>query len=197
VEWNLFCSEYDSDGSILREIGNNSNKFTEKYPMYLVYTQKMADKLEEIVGKYRLKLHESRTIITDGEELTKEAGTGSFYRNNNKVLSGYVYNDGTFHFDGEAMLNDGTWIDYQFGNYVKGTFSDTYLNVGDANSYREWEYTTDSGVKVSLALGRNKALVIADLPNSYVTINVLSGTQNGITDKMLEEFANLFDYSEI
>jgi len=197
VEWNLFCSEYDADGSILAKIGNSSNEFIEKYPMYLVYTQEMADKLEEIINKYELKLHESRTFISSGEELIKEAGTGDFIKNNNIVLGGYVYNDSTFHFDGEAVLKDGTQMGYQFGNYVKGTFSDTYLNIGDANSYREWEYTTKSGVKVSLALSENKALVIADLPDSYVTINLLSGTQKGITDKMLEEFADLFDFSKI
>jgi len=57
----------------------------------------------------------------------------------------------------------------------KPCFSDTYLNIGDASSYAEWEYKTGSGQKVSLALGDTKALVIADLKNSYVVINVLSG----------------------
>ena len=97
--------------------------------------------------------------------------------------------------DGEAVLKDGTQMAISL-KLCKGTFSDTYLNIGDANS-QGVEYTTKSGVKVSLALSENKALVIADLPNSYVTINLLSGTQKGITDKMLEEFVDLFDFSKI
>ncbi len=203
AEWNLFCDGYDTDQSLLNAVGNSSNEITEKYPMYLVYTQEMADKLEEIVKKYKLTLHNSITIIENSEELVKQADTGDFIGNANKVLGGYVYNDGTFHYDGEAVFNNNR-IDYQFGNYVKGTFSSTYLNIGDANAYKEWTYKTSSGVKVSLALSENKALVIADLKDSYVTINVLTGTggngslvSESITAEVLQEFADSFDYSKI
>ncbi len=94
-------------------------------------------------------------------------------------------------------------IAYQFGNYVKGTFSGVYLNVGDADSYREWQYTTSSGVIVSLALGETKALVIADLENSFVAVNVLTGSagsdfgSSSVTEDDLEAFADLFDFSVI
>lgn len=196
VEWNLFRAGYDTDGKLLSEVGNGSNEYTEKYLLYLVYTKEMAEKLEEIVAKYQLKLHESITVVSSGEELIKEANVGQFIKDANTVLSGYVYNDGTFHFDGEALLKNGRKIDYQFGNYVKGTFSDTYLNIGDASSYAEWEYKTGSGQKVSLALGDTKALVIADLKNSYVVINVLSGNSM-ITVDDLQEFADCFDFSQI
>ena len=91
------------------------------------------------------------------------------------MQGGYAYNDGTFHYDGQVALTSGKLVDYQFGNYVKGTFSDVSLNVGDADSYREWAYETASGVTVSLALGDSKALVITDLDNSFVVINVLTG----------------------
>mgnify|MGYP000318124151 FL=1 len=204
AEWNLFCAGYDTDGSILSQVGNSSNEYTEKYPMYLVYSKDMADKLEEIVQKYNLSLHESITIVYEEEELIREAGIGDFIGDENTVLSGYVYNDGTFHYDGRANLKSGKSIDYQFGNYVKGTFSTTYLNIGNVNDYTEWEYKTRSGVKVSLALGNEKALVIADLPNSFVTVNVLSGLEGGwmsysdnITVEVLQEFADSFDFSKI
>ncbi|GAE90333.1 UvrB/UvrC motif-containing protein [Acetivibrio straminisolvens] len=200
AEWNLFLAGYDTDGKFLSEVGNGSNEFTEKYPLYMVYTRDMAEKLEEIVAKYQLKLHNSITIVNNQKELIEEANIGEFAKNANTVLSGYVYDDGTFHYDGEALLRNGTHIDYQFGNYVKGTFSATYLNVGDASSYTEWEYKTSSGQKVSLALGDTKALVIADLQNSYVAINVLTGRNpesGGITAEDLQEFADTFDFSQI
>ncbi len=205
-EWNAFCAGYDTDHSILNKIGNSLTEYNEKYPMYLVYTQEMADKLEEIIAKYGLALHKSMTIVESSEELISKADTGNFLENaNNTVMGGYVYNDGTFHYDGEAILKNGSKIEYQFGNYVKGTFSDTYLNVGNADSYKEWLYTTSSGVKVSLALSESKALVIADLGDSFLTINVLTGTgrnelleaKKSITDENLQEFADLFDYSVI
>ncbi|OPZ90775.1 MAG: hypothetical protein BWY74_02202 [Firmicutes bacterium ADurb.Bin419] len=204
AEWNLFCNGYDTDQSLLNQVGNGSNEFTERYPMYLVYTKEMADKLEEIIKKYKLSLHTSITIVANVEELKKQANVGDFVGNSNTVLGGYVYNDGTFQFDGEAVLKDNKRINYQFGNYVKGTFSATYLNIGNSNNYSEWSYKTSSGVQVSLALGESKALVIADLERSYTVINVLSGTGEGgfpfsetISAEALQEFADSFDYSEI
>lgn len=204
AEWNLFCAGYDTDHSLLNAVGNGSNEITEKYPMYLVYTQEMADKLEEIIKKYKLTLHKSMTVIDSLENLIKQADTGDFIGNANTVMGGYVYNDGTFQFEGEAVLKNSSRIAYQFGSYVKGTFSATYLNIGDANRYKEWTYKTRSGVEVSLALSESKSLVIADLKKSYVIINVLSGTgendalvSRGITDEDLQEFADSFDYSQI
>jgi hypothetical protein len=59
-------------------------------------------------------------------------------------------------------------------------------------------------VDVTLALSDSKALVIADLENSYVIINALSGTEGDdssvsgvITAQVLQEFADSFDYSKI
>ncbi len=194
AQWNLFCAGYDTDHSLLNEVGNGSNEVTEKYPMYLVYTQEMANKLEEIIKKFKLSLHTSMEIVSSREELITHANTGDFVGNSNTVLGGYVYNDGTFQYDGEALLKNNKQIGYQFGNYVKGTFSATYLNIGNANAYKEWTYKTSSGVQVSLALSESKALVIADLENSYTVINVLS--ENSTPDD-LQEFADSFDYSKI
>jgi hypothetical protein len=206
-EWNIFYESYDQDGSIVAEVGNKPNEFTEKYPMYLCYSQEMADKLEEIIAKYNLQPHEFITIAESEEQLFSTAGTGNFLDNGgsgvNRMLGGYVYNDGTFHYDGEATLFSGASFSYQFENYVKGTFSDTCLNVGDADSYQEWQYETKSGVTVSLALGDSKALVIADLENSFLTVNVLTGTggdgssSSGITKEDLQNFADLFDFNQI
>ncbi|MGE4485691.1 MAG: hypothetical protein AB7C97_11340 [Oscillospiraceae bacterium] len=207
-EWNVFCTGYDTDHAILNKVGNSSNEYTEKYPLYLVYSQEMVDKLEEITVKYGLKLHESIVIAETPDQLIAEAGVGDFIISGqggiNIAYGGYVYNDGTFHYDGEAIIDSGKVIDYQFGNYVKGTFSDTYLNVGDASSYEEWTYKTSGGVSVSLALGESKALVIVDLNNSFVTVNVLAGTaedevfgSDSITKEDLQAFADLFDLSQI
>lgn len=198
AEWYLFCSGYDTDNKLLNEVGNSSNEITEKYPMYLVYTEEMANELERIVSKYGLTLHKSIQIISSSKELYSIANIGGFIGNANNVLGGYVYDDGTFQFDGDAII-DNTRINYQFGNYVKGTFSTTYLNIGDANDYTEWTYKTSSGVDVSLALSDSKALVIADLENSYAIVNVLSGTggDGNITTETLQQFADSFDFSKI
>jgi hypothetical protein len=200
-EWVIFCRSYDPDGSIALGIGNAPNEYTEAYPMYLVYTQEMANKLEEIIAKYGLKLHSTIVTASGTAEFIYAAGTGNFLGHSesyNAVLGGYAYDDGSFHYDGEAFIS-GSKISYQLGNYVKGTFSDTYLNIGDADSYEEWSYKTSSGVPVYLALSESKALVIADLKHSFVTINVLSGTADGetkITKDVLQQFADSFDFTQ-
>lgn len=208
-EWNIFCKNYDRDGSVLAEVGNSPNEFTERYPMYLVYSKEMADKLEEIVVKYDLKLHETRVVVQNSEELISVLSSGDFLQNagndfEDTVLGGYVYNDGSFHFDGNTVLSSGISVAYQFGHYVKGTFSDTYLNVGDADKYDEWEYTTASGVTVNLALGSDKSLLIVDLGSSFVSVNILTGTEGNdifssgsIGKNELQNLADMFDYSQI
>lgn len=57
AEWQAFRDGYDRDGAIIAEIGNRPTGFEEDYGLYSVYTQEMADKLEEIIARYDLKLH--------------------------------------------------------------------------------------------------------------------------------------------
>ena len=59
LEWSEFGHDYDRDGEKLRAVGNNPTKWDEKYGFngYMVYTQEMADKIEEIAERYGLALH--------------------------------------------------------------------------------------------------------------------------------------------
>ncbi|SMC37605.1 hypothetical protein [Papillibacter cinnamivorans] len=198
AEWAAFLENYDKDGTLLAKVGNGPTGLDEKYNLYYVYTQEMADKLEEITGKYGLSLHRTLTIAESAEELFELAGTGDFLGEGHTRWGGYVYEDGTFHIDGRVLLPSGVNIDYQLMDCVKGSFTDTLLNIGDAGSYTEWPYETSSGVQVTLALGPAKALVIADLPGSFATVNVLAGAEEysgGLTAADLEAIADTFDFS--
>ncbi len=204
AEWTNFCESYDRDGVLLAQVGNGPTGLDSKYDLYLVYTQEMADKLDEIVKKYNLSLHSSIIDITNTDELIQKAGSGNFLGMANTAYSTYMYEDGTFHFDGCANLDNGLKIEYQFMNCKKGAFTDTILNIGSIKDYDEWTYTTTSGITVNLAISPNKSLIIADLGDSFITINVLAGTEHGflddngkITSSDLESFANTFDFSLI
>ena len=205
VEWRSYINSVDED--------SDTNEYTEKYRSYSVYTQDMADKLEEIATKYDLTLHESQTYVYNAKELVYAAGTcdfltGAAYHS----VSGVAYTDGTFIYNGEVALQNGKQISYQFNNFVKGTLSQAYLSVGsegDADGYREWVYKTQSGVDVLLALSERQALLFANLENTFVTINIMAGTggagtpghaayeADAVTDLDLEAFADLFDFSAI
>ncbi|MEA4934316.1 MAG: hypothetical protein VB071_12175, partial [Lawsonibacter sp.] len=193
AEWIEFTDNYDADGALLAQVGNGPTGLDDRYSLYLVYTQEMADKLDEITAKYNLKLHSSIDIIETKEDLYSKARTGDFLGTATTSFSAYMYEDGTFHIDGTVSLNNIPPIDYQFVDCKKGSFTDTILNIGNADSYDEWSYETSSGVTVSLSLSKEKALVFWDTDNSFITINVLAGTNldsGGLTGENLEAFAD-------
>ena len=207
AEWQAFLEGYDQDGAIISEIGNSPTGFEERYGHYLVYTQEMADKLEEIVAKYELKLHEWMEVVLPE---TWPQAVGGFFRENVVPYSGYIYENGTFRFDGGAELGAGELrgygpIEYQFSRSVKGTFDDVALNIGDLGGFEEWGYRASDGTSVTLGLGeRNRSLILADLGDSFVLVNVLAGRQGDDTfssgpigREELEELADSFLYSAL
>ena len=207
AEWQAFLEGYDQDGAIISEIGNSPTGFEERYGHYLVYTQEMADKLEEIVAKYELKLHEWMEVVLPE---TWPQAVGGFFRENVVPYSGYIYENGTFRFDGGAELGAGELkgygpIEYQFSRSVKGTFDDVALNIGDLGGFEEWGYRASDGTSVTLGLGeRNRSLILADLGDSFVLVNVLAGREGDdvfssgpIGREELEELADSFFYSAL
>ena len=202
-EWQAFLNSYDQDGAIINSIGNSPTGFEEDYLFYQVYTQEMADKLEEILAKYDLKKH---TYMLD-DLYTNEAlcaQVGGNFLGENQAYSTYMYEDGTFKFDGEIDLVGYGTLNYQFMRCVRGSLTDVVGSVGNTADYMEWGYTTTSGIPVTLALAPYKALVIVGLPDSFVTINVLAGTETSEDDifssgaffaENLESFADSFDFS--
>jgi hypothetical protein len=202
TEWRAFLDSYDTDGAIISAIGNDPTGFEEKYGQYLVYTQEMADKLDAIVEKYGLKLHREMVDLLSDEALTTAVG-GDFLAENH-AYSAYMYDDGTFQYDGNNILDDYGLVDYQFRRVVRGVFDDVLLNITDASQYQEWTYTTACGVPVTLALSPYKALILVDLPDCFVTVNVLAGTETDPEDifssgplsaEDLESLADSFDFA--
>ena len=208
AEWRAFLERYDQDGAIIGSIGNEPTGFEEDYGLYLVYTQEMADELERIAAKYDLKLHERMEEVLLEETWTIAAG--DFCRENVTPYSGYIYENGTFRFDGEAELGAGELkgygtIEYQFSRSVKGTFDDVALNIGDLSDFEEWGFQAADGTSVALGLGaRDRSLILADLGDSFVLVNVLTGEQGDDTfscgpigREELEALANSFIYSAL
>ena len=213
-EWQSFLESYDSDGSILSFIGNSSTEYDEKYRCYSCYTQEMADEIDRICEKYSLSLITDAKFFESEEGFFEAAGVGQVCTHQgegyvNAFYPGYVHNDGSFHFSGEATLTgaDASWsypISYQFIRSMKGSFSTTVLNIGDAEDYEEWTYTTKNGVELTLAQSGLKELILVEREHSFVVVNlydvyvgdvVLGELHKSRAD--LEAFAELFDFSVI
>lgn len=204
AEWTAFTDSYDPDGSLLMQVGNGPTGLDSKYGLYSVYTQEMADKLDEIVAKYNLKLHEEIINVEGYDDLLIKTGMGNFRSTASIGMSAYMYEDGTFHIDGASQLREDLVIDYQMMYIKKGYFNEVILNIGNADEYQEWNYETASGVTVSLSIGPSKSLVILSTDEAFVTINVLAGTEMGFLDESgkitasdLESFVDTFDFSAL
>ena len=112
-----------------------------------------------------------------------------------EVLNGaYIYEDGYFGFDGDVELPGCGMTDFQFTRSVKGTFNEVMLTIGQAEDFTEWQYVAACGEPVLLALGPGKALILADSEECFITVNVLRGTEEGMTQEDLQELADKIDF---
>lgn len=194
AEWEAFLETYDTDHKILDEIGNDIfvAEGREDWFLYYVYSYEMGEKLDEIAAKYELKLHTQLNVVSP-KELAYRVGcslTG---------ISGwgYIYEDGSFAYDGSAELEAGTITGFQFRRVVRGTFDEVVLNIGQVESYQEWQYVTAGGEQVLLALGADKALIFGDFEECFITVNVLSGRDEGITEEQLQNLADKMDFGAL
>lgn len=179
AEWQAFLNGYDTH-TAAREDDEHPGQVAEKYALYGVYDQVMADKLDEIVEKYGLVLHREINIV-DHDELAYRVG-GEFLGEGHGRYWGYIYDDGTFQIDGDDWVEGYGQVDYQLRRTVKGVFDEVYLNVIDVGEYSQWRYETASGEEVILALGTGKALILGDFSECFVAVNVLAGTETDSED---------------
>lgn len=193
LAWAEFLHNYDRDGSVLASVGNGPTPWTETYSVngYYVYSQEMADTLEGIAAEYGLTLHTGRGDADSMAEMYERFGPFSTATNWN----GYYFDDGSFQCD---CTFDG--IDYQIRRCMKGVLDTVGLNITDAEQYEQWEYQTACGETVLLALGPNKALILAESDQSFTVVNVLSGRDGAIlggsiTAAELEALADSFDFT--
>ena len=194
AEWKTFVDEYDPDGTIYKSTDGRLDASFARYSCYLVYSRKMADKMDEITTKYGLKLHTTSYNLQEQPELLKLLGN---YMDGNGGYYTYMYEDGTFQVLGTVDFADiGAW-DFQLLRTVRGTFHDSMLDVGDISEYQETLYETACGVPVTLALGKNRVLILADLADSFVTVHIPYGSDNGIKQSHLETLADSIDFAAL
>lgn len=200
AEWKEFLEGYDRDDVLQQATGNRLDASFARYSCYMVHSREMADKMDELAGKYDLKLHSASYDLQKYPELLEPCGgfLGEGYG-----YGGYMYEDGTFQMDGSMELVTGMW-DFQLLRSVRGSFHDAMLDIGDVADYQEWRYKAACGITVTLALGPDKALVLADLEDCFVTVSVYSiiqpvpaGADEGVTQADLEALADGLDFAAL
>ena len=197
-EWRTFEDGYDKDWKICDAYDKECKKtqkdpFEEKYPGYGIYSQEMADKVDELLKKYNLKLRGKMLDCNVDEKFVNEKYGNAL---DGVTGVGYAYEDGTFQLDADYKL-----VSFQIRRCIKGSFDTVYLNVGDISSYEQWTYKTKSGVEVSIALSSDKGVILADTPKGFVTVNILPNwaedgtTYPPYTKAQVEELADHINFS--
>ena len=209
ARWQAFYDSYDPDGAILASIGNSDTGLEPRYDAYPCYTREMADTLDAIAEESGLELLSGLTLygaaeLPDWMRNTLPQSCGAF---DHCIYAGYSFDNGSFKTEGAFFFCDARWpyeTNYQFVCNRKGYLSVSYLAIGDADDYTQWEYETASGVTVTLALGPDKALIIADLPDAYLVVNVLDvrvgDVQQGeaaLPAEILETMADAFRFDQL
>ena len=209
ARWQAFYDSYDPDGAILASIGNSDTGLEPRYDAYPCYTREMADTLDAIAEESGLELLSGLTLYSAAElpdwmRNTLPQSCGAF---DHCIYAGYSFDNGSFKTEGAFFFCDARWpyeTNYQFVCNRKGYLSVSYLAIGDADDYTQWAYETASGVTVTLALGPDKALIIADLPDAYLVVNVLDvragDVQQGeaaLPAEILEAMADAFRFDQL
>lgn len=204
-EWRAFYETYDADGMILAEIGDQPTGLDSRYDAYPCYTQEMIDQVDRICEKYQLSMLIGLDIAETYEELRDKIGIGDILGGvsehvQHETADASFYSNGSFSLDSKAVIDDIYVTDYQIGREMKGYFSPFYLNIGNIDSYEQWEYTTAGGQTVLLANSSSKALIIVDLERSFVVVNIFGDIWGGtfdVNNERLEMLADSFDFSAL
>ena len=203
AEWLKFEQNYDRDYKIIDAFDAEVKRtgvdpFEEKYGAYLIYSQEMADKVDEITAKYNLKLHQN---WDDGDEKKLEEKVGDIF-NDNITGGAYFYDDGTFQMD--ALYKNK--YNFQIRRCVRGYFDTVTVNVGTSKGFEEYTYMTKSGIPVTISegkdvRGRRRTFITANLKNSFVVINIMpfdyDGNPNNYTDKDIKDIADSFYFDKM
>ena len=216
AEWLAFRNAYDPDLEIAGQADQTLKAgeplgIPENYQYtYGCYSQEMADKLNEIVEKYELKLLSTDITCQTYESsiLFDSLGIDSLFLPASTVEqesgSGYFFPEGTFDISLYIALDSGNWklennlVGYRYS--VKEFFDPVYGAIGEINDYAQWNYTRKDRKTVLLVLNERTARIYADLPDAFVSIYVdpeicVNGEKVSMTPVVLEEISELFDLS--
>lgn len=208
-EWMEFEKSY-LDEKLLKNLSISDYQAPAEYRAYSCYTKEMQEKIDEICVKYELELLGELYLEEHEENLFDILGIhGITSEDSNAKISleaTYYCQDGTFSLNGATKLHEKekTWpypIEYQYRCVMKKSFDGVFLTIGNVENYKQWNYTLRDGTEVLLALSENKALMIADKEDYFVTINVLNPSYTNefhetlqMKKRDMEAFADTFTF---
>lgn len=197
LEWYEFEESYDPELELLTN--TNERGIPDSYwYVYNCYTWDMVDKVDEIAGKYNLKLLSPDTVVQRWQrdiffealeiegmcyaDAVKEETTGS----------GYFYPEGNFKYDFDFTLPEGSgWsrpVSATMFCAKKDYFDPDYLTL-DIDLYDQWNYTTAHGNEILIACREGNGILFAETADTYVTVmlNTTMLLPDGVDERPAKE----------
>lgn len=213
-EWLEFQEAYDTDQTLLHLSPYDGYVVPDEFRLYNCYTPEMVDEVERLCTKYGLERITRLYINWEAEDMFSALGIPGIFRSSPQaepfLYGGYFTQDGSFNISGYLDLSDegSAWsgpVDFQYLCARRGTFLDGfYMGLGDIGSYEQWHYTTGSGIDILLAMNTERALILADREECFISVNIMSlGTGDSLSGErpmsreVLEHVAELFDLSQV
>ena len=211
-EWFEFYEEYEDSHIITEE--ENAAVPPEEYEAYPAYNEELRDKIDEISGKYGMKLLGAFAPFQSSERKTFYAATGLeslLIPGSTAIIereSGYFYEGGNFKVEFHLTMpdSDGNWP-YRMINsiyYSKSDYFDTvYLTLKDWEDWDQWTYTTSSGAELLIARAKSGygAEIFCSREDAIITVGIdgyheeENGNVTFMTKHQLEQVAEQFDYA--
>ena len=187
-EWFEFLQSYDPDEQIKLSVGDNCPEYPEKYDAYYPYSQEMVNKIDEIADQYDLNLLGEgfglNLFMQDMTPAFTVTGIDSLLRKESnariKTISQcWVYESGSlgFHFDMIQPEGEDQWLHPMHNSLYfmkKDCFDPSYIVLNEADTWKEWNYTTSSGNPVLILHSDNSvnAWVIYDRNDATIAVRV-------------------------
>jgi len=216
-EWNDWCLAHIEDNVLfpggienytMAEIDAITDAIdNDVYVQMGACTDEARETLDAIAAKYDLRIPESfRNVFP--KDLYDMTGKADFLPLDGESRAGMWYEGGYLSVTNSAALENGKTINYDLIRSVRGMFNKSVQLVLEQDITEEWQYTTADGTTVTLDLGPNRSVLMAELPNSFVYVNIRGGTENDdptrdftspntLTCEDLEVFADLIDFKTL
>lgn len=215
-EWFDFKQSYDPDHTLYWELdkANALKVFSSAYGGYGLYTQEMKDALDEIAGKYGLKLRGSRVSFKTSTLLFKALGMENILTSGSqaqmKIIQADYFENGNLDvmFDIQIPGEEGTentWVVLYYR--PKDCLIADTAEIDSAADWKEWNYTTASGKNVLILRSPSSCLawILCDMTDCTASLRIearheyLSDTGidhvEEMTDRQLELLADAVNFS--
>ena len=214
-EWYEYLQTYDTDGIIQKQAFQTDLEalFPDTYPAYGVYSQEMADKLNELAGKYSLKLLGAPVEFESMSGFTKVLGIDHILLSNSEASvfldGGDCYSQGNFVLYMDLNLPKETWpnsVHTALQYFRKDCLSTDVEYLNENEDWKEWTYTTASGATVLiLRAAQGRAYLFCDCGDATMSVDFEAGFNpltdmpdfqpEWMTDRQVEQIADAIDFT--